>query len=144
MSYEIDSKLNKIITSFRNVVPQLEKEVFDQLSNYRHEIVSLNKGNLSKGLNQDGANLGTYSNFEYKKRWSPVDLYLTGEFHKSIKVVFKQKSFEIFSSDKKKRWLIPKYGADIVGISNKNLFKYVGMVMPKVLNKVNENIQNSI
>lgn len=54
-----------------------------------------------------------------------VTLRDTGEFHRSMFVVFDSDGFYITSNDEKAKWLIQKYGETIFRLTNKNFTRLV-------------------
>ena len=74
---------------------------------------------LDKGLDGDGNDLGEYRNYEYKNRWKPVDLKLTGEFRKSITVKGHEDYAEPTATDPKTEDLTAKFGDAILNLTDK-------------------------
>lgn len=54
-----------------------------------------------------------------------VTLRDTGEFHRSMFVVFDSDGFYVTSNDEKAKWLIQKYGETIFRLTNKNFTRLV-------------------
>lgn len=84
-------------------------------------IAELNREQLEKGLDSENKDLGIYRDFAYKNRFRPVDLKLTGDFHRSIKPEFASESFNMVATDEKTEKLQDKYGDDIIGLSDKSI-----------------------
>ena len=72
---------------------------------------------LDKGLDSFGNDLGEYANFNYKDRWRPVDLNLTGKFRRSIYAKPFEDRIEMEASDSKAERLAQWYGDGIVRLS---------------------------
>ena len=73
-----------------------------------------------------------------KKKGQPttrVTLRDTGDFHKSMFVVFESDGFYITASDKKTPWLTKKYGDKIFKLTNKNLTRIIRSHIRKELVK---------
>lgn len=77
---------------------------------------------LSKGLDMEGNDLGSYSEdygLKVKGRLRPVDLKLTGQFHKSMDAKSKRGIITMDNTDPdldKGNGLERKYGKDIIGL----------------------------
>jgi hypothetical protein len=78
---------------------------------------------LDQGLDGQGKDLGEYANFEYKGRWSPVDLKLTGAFRQSIVPGTYKDFFEMTASDPKTEKLTTWYGEAIIDLSDEAIDK---------------------
>jgi hypothetical protein len=78
---------------------------------------------LDQGLDGQGNDLGEYANFEYKGRWSPVDLKLTGDFRQSIVPGTYKDFFEMTASDPKTEDLTQRYGDPIIDLSDDSIEK---------------------
>jgi len=78
---------------------------------------------LDKGLDGEGKDLGEYANFEYKGRWSPVDLRLTGAFRQSIVPGTYKDFFEMTATDPKTEKLTLWYGDAIIDLSENAIDK---------------------
>ena len=87
----------------------------------RDIIADQNTNQLDKGLDSEGNDLGEYSNFDYKNRWKPVDLKLTGDFRKSINPSVGSDSFSLDASDWKTTMLKKRYGNSILGLSKEGV-----------------------
>jgi hypothetical protein len=83
-------------------------------------ILEIQERQLDAGIGGDGKSLGRYKNFNYKKRWQPVDLKLEGDFRKKRTLTAGEKSAELFSQDYKDDILVKKYGKIIHEITSQN------------------------
>jgi hypothetical protein len=92
------------------------KAMMKAIEKNEKEILDLNRQQLDRGLDADGNSLGRYKNFNYKGRWQPVDLKLTGDFRNRFTLGVDEKKTEFFSQDVKAAGLEKKYGKDIMGI----------------------------
>jgi hypothetical protein len=91
------------------------------INNKAAEISKLVKDQLHEGLNGNGKSLGEYANYEYKGRWSPVDLFLTGNFYKGLAPVTYDQFFEMTDSDSKTEKLTTWYGDAILDLSEEHV-----------------------
>ncbi|GEM_PF-4217768 len=82
----------------------------------KDDILDLNRQQLDRGLDSDGDSLGRYKNFNYKKRWAPVDLKLHNDFRSEMDLKTDDKGTELFSHDWKAAILTKRYGKDIFGV----------------------------
>ena len=85
------------------------------------EIIEINLSQLDRGYTSTGKSLGRYKNFDYKGRYSPVDLKLHNDFRRKFTVAVNNKQTEIFSQDRKAPILEKRYSVHIYGIQNGNL-----------------------
>jgi hypothetical protein len=99
----------------------IEEAIKEAITEHSDEIADLNTEQLRKGEKSDGGTTGTYRNYSYKGRFSPVDLYDTGDFHKSIKPKAFGKAFEMVATDEKTEMLQDRYGDEILGLTDKNI-----------------------
>lgn len=79
------------------------------LDQHEEQILDLNRQQMDRGLDARGKSLGRYKNYNYKHRFEPIDLKLTGAFRDKLTLGVKEKESEIFSQDWKqdiieKRW----------------------------------------
>lgn len=86
------------------------------ISSNDDKIMDLNRRQLDKGLDATGKSLGRYKNFNYKNRFQPVDLKLKNEFRGKFTLQISDKETEIFSQDRKEKWLVKRYGLNIFGV----------------------------
>lgn len=80
-----------------------------------------NTNQLDKGLDSVGNDLGEYANYEYKNRWKPIDLKLTGDFRKSIAPKTAAEEFAMSASDWKTDKLVTAFGSAILGLSDEGV-----------------------
>ncbi|OOG19133.1 hypothetical protein BWD42_04065 [Sphingobacterium sp. CZ-UAM] len=119
---------------------KLDKYVGSALRANKEDIANFNKEQLSRGEDSEDGDLGTYHDFNYKNRWKPVDLKLTGDFHNSIKPKFGSNSFEMTSNDSKAEMLQDKYGDSILGLSTEDI-QEVGL---DIVGQVQYGLKNEI
>lgn len=100
---------------------KLDKYISSGLRANKETIANYNRDQLERGIDSEVRDLGTYHDFNYKNRWRPVDLKLTGDFHMSIKPQFGGMSFEMTSNDEKADMLKDKYGDGILGLSTEDI-----------------------
>jgi len=140
----LDAKINALQSFFDDLYLSLRSEMFTALKKYKKDIEEANKSKLLKGIDTEGKSLGRYKNFEYKQRFTPVDLKLTGDFHNSIKAEFSKTDFVIEAIDFKTKFLEKKYGENIVGISDVELLELVDLELPPIMQKLKNDISNTI
>lgn len=107
-----------LVSPVKKSVPSLDGMAKKAVEAHRDEITDLNTIELDKGLDSNGKDLGTYKNFDYKDRFRPVDLLLTGRFRGSIFPKTGKKNFEMVATDEKTDMLQDKYGDEILGIKD--------------------------
>lgn len=98
-------------------------------------ILNLNRSQLDRGEDAKGKSLGQYKNFKYKNRFKPVDLKLTGEFHRKLTLSRSKgnrKQAEIFSQDEKAPALEKKYGKDIMGLTEESTERAAEIIKPEL------------
>jgi len=101
----------------------LEKYVGDALRPNKDTIADYNRQQLLRGMDTEVRTLGQYARFTYKNRWKPVDLKLTGDFHRSIKAKFNPTSVELVATDPKTDELKARYGAEILGLTLEDIWE---------------------
>jgi len=104
------------------------------------EITDLNTEQLNHGLKADGTTTGDYANIGYKGRLRPVDLYDTGDFHKSSHIEPFGKAFSLEFSDPKTEKLMNLYGDAIAGLTEEN----VGVAAELIKETVQEETRNQM
>lgn len=85
----------------------------------QREILDQNESQMDKGVDSEGNSIGSYKFFEYKNRYEPVDLLLTGSFRDKMFLTIDNEKTAISSTDEKRQRLVKKYGDDIFGIYDK-------------------------
>lgn len=96
-------------------------------------ILELNKRQMDKGIDAEGRSLGRYRDFDYKGRFEPVDLLLTGSFRQKMEFSsITADETEISSTDEKTGKLKAKYGEDIFGVQD---IEQVGSVIKRDFQK---------
>ena len=97
-----------------------------------------------RGINGKGEKIMDYMPYaprtiqNKKRKGQPttrVTLRDTGDFHKSMYVVFDSEGFYITASDKKTEWLVGKYGEGIFRLTNKNFTRIIRSHIRKELVK---------
>lgn len=118
--------------------------VRDSIEQTKSTIVSLNRQNLLQGLKVDASRIGTYASIPYAAKkvaegsvagFGYVNLYLTGDWSKGIKVVVNDKSFTSLSDDIKSPKLELDYGNTILGLPDSKKPNYVEVLAPVILEK---------
>lgn len=107
------------------------------------EISDINTKQLLKGLDSEGKDLGTYKNFAYKNRFRPVDLKLTGDFHRSISPDAGKDNFEMKATDFKTEKLKDKYGDEILGIAKQSISEVGKIILPDIQEKFKDELHKS-
>lgn len=116
MGFDVLDDLAKRVKSGTNK-GSLDGYVAKALRANKETVAEYNREQLERGIDSEVRDLGIYKDFNYKNRWRPVDLKLTGDFHRSIKPKFGSSAFEMTSNDPKADMLQDKYGDTILGLS---------------------------
>jgi hypothetical protein len=103
---------------------------------------------LSKGIDADGDTIGLYSYWTEiisegrKEEGTPYNLYDTGAFYNSLRIIISGLSFIVEGNGQKDdENLFVKYGDNIVGLTNESLEKLAQELLPKYINYVREILQ---
>lgn len=126
---------------------EIIKEV---VSDSKDDLVDIQKKQMLRGEASDGSKIGKYKNKYYRRKkfnlnplagYGNVDLRLTGEFQRNIKVFFFSDSFFFESSDSKSIKLQEMYGEEIYGLNVKS-DKIVAkdIIQPKANQKIQEHL----
>lgn len=91
------------------------------IENNEDIISDQNTNMLDRGEDAFGNDLGEYGNYEYKNRWRPIDLKLTGDFRKSINPKTLVDEFTMDSTDWKTDKLINAFGPAILGLNKEGV-----------------------
>lgn len=109
------------------------KEVMKKaINNKAAEISKLVKDQLQLGLDGNGKSLGEYARYDYKGRWSPVDLFLEGNFYKGIAPATYDQFFEMTDSDSKTEKLTTWYGDAILDLSEEHVDQTKVIIAPEM------------
>jgi hypothetical protein len=95
---------------------------------------------LDKGLDGEGGDLGEYRNYEYKNRWDPVDLKLTGAFRKSIYPELHEDYIEMNASDPKTEKLTERYGDAILDLGEEGVNNTIEILKPEIQQLYSEEV----
>lgn len=103
----------------------------------KQDIVDFNLKQLNAGNDANDKSLGEYANFDYKRRFAPVDLLLTGDFRSEIDAIVPpaQNELIIAGFDWKTPILQGKYGNDILGIAESNWDDFINFLEPLIIEK---------
>jgi len=93
-------------------------------------ILDINRQQLDRGLDSAGKSLGKYKNFNYKKRWAPVDLLLKGPFRRKMFLTVDNKQTTIDSEDFKRDILVKRKGKDIFGVPKQLVDNVAAIIEP--------------
>lgn len=107
---------------------------------HQNEIADLNTEQLNRGQKAGGGTTGVYANFGYKGRLSPVDLYDTGDLHKSIKPRISVKQVELVATDAKIDELQDRYGDDILGLTDANVTEAGQIIKRSLISEVKKQL----
>lgn len=97
-----------------------------------------------RGINGKGEKIMDYAPYaartiENKKRkgqpTTRVTLRDTGDFHRSMRVIFDSEGFYITSDDEKAKYLVKKYGGEIYRLTDKNFTRIIRSHVRKELVK---------
>jgi hypothetical protein len=116
------------------------KALQEAIENNDQRILNINRQQLDRGLDSDGNSLGRYKIFNYKNRWEPVDLKLTGAFRNKFELGVDEKKIEFFSQDIKSKKLEKKYGKKIFGVANQYISTIGEIIRPGFSTEVKNQI----
>lgn len=110
------------------------------------EIEQTNRERLERGKRKDNSAVRpAYKNIKYKGRRTPVDLKLSGDFHRSIRAKPMQRELDVGSDHTVKGFgladfLEGKYSgpSSIYGLPNKELIK---LILPGVIKQMRSELQ---
>lgn len=141
--------LRKTMRTIQNdFIIEVVRSIVEKNSN---EIIELNteKQLFDKGIGSDGKSLEPpYSN-PYKKLkkklGQPTDrvtLRLDGDFYKSFEVVIGNEQFRINATDFKTKFLLKRYGQQVLGLTNSNVVQFTQIVIrPELLSEIRKKIK---
>jgi len=141
--------LRKTMRTIQNdFIVEVVRSIVEKNSN---EIIELNteKQLFDKGIGSDGKSLEPpYSN-PYKKLkkklGQPTDrvtLRLDGDFYKSFEVVIGNEQFRINATDFKTKFLLKRYGKQVLGLTNSSVSQFNQIVIrPELLSEIRKKIK---
>jgi len=86
-----------------------------------------------KGEDGKGASLGKYKDFNYKNRFEPIDLKLTGAYRKSIAPKNYGEYFEMNATDSKTEKLVTQFGENILSLSKEDVKNIGEFIKPDII-----------
>ena len=110
------------LENFKALIRDLRIIAMDSLVDTRDEYLDMQRDQMTRGINSDGGEIGTYRSKAYqfmKERMNPlaggtVDLKLTGDFQAELTLRrMSNKEYSIYSQDVKAPMLKKKYGENI-------------------------------
>ena len=110
------------------------------IDEHNDEISDLNTEQLNRGMKADGGSTGDYANVGYKGRLRPVDLFDTGDFHKSIHAKAFEKAFEMDADDPKTEMLKDRYGDEIIGLTKENVEATAELIKETFINNIKQQL----
>lgn len=131
------------LRAFKDSLPMLLEDIINDKQDVIVSAIA-NDQLYRRGVNGDDKKIMDYMPYTArtikikKKKGQPttrVTLRDTGDFHKSMFVVFESDGFYITASDKKTPWLTKKYGDKIFKLTNKNLTRIIRSHIRKELVK---------
>ena len=96
-----------------NTLPSLRKAI----EKNDEVLFDLNRDQLDRGLDDQDKSLGQYKNYNYKKRWAPVDLKRYNNFRGKLTLVTTDTETQMFSQDGKAAVLEKRWGKGIIGVA---------------------------
>lgn len=131
------------LRAFKDSLPTLLEDI---VRSKEDVIVSAIANNqlYRRGINGRGEKIMSYAPYaartiENKKRkgqpTTRVTLRDTGDFHKSMYVIFDSEGFYITSDDEKAKYLVEKYGEEIFRLTDKNFTRIIRSHIRKELVK---------
>lgn len=140
--------INKLIENMMNL--DVKATVADAVDATKTEIVAYQQGQMLRGKDRFGGQIGKYKNPDYARRkanqnplagYGNVDLRDKGPFQQNIKVVTFIDSVQIFSTDEKNEDLTEKYGEKIFGLSPEFAGEYAQLYLtPKANSLIKDKI----
>jgi hypothetical protein len=132
----------------------LSKDLFKIIQGLQKELIQINKNQLLKSIDSEGARLfskknkrGTYSfttellTDGKKKAGDPYTLNDSGDFFKGFYIEFRNQSIFFSSKDKKTDLLVSEYG-DIFALTNEELAAIINKkILPFFLEKIKNNLE---
>lgn len=128
--------IDKLIRNARQI--DMERTVSDTMHATQGELVDAQQEQMLGGKDSEGERIGKYKNKYYRRKkfnmnplagYGNVDLRLTGEFYRNIKIFWFSSSFFFESTDEKNDRLVEKYGEDVFGLNKKSRKGYVRDVL---------------
>jgi len=128
-------------------LPKIREVMYQQLKQDEQELKNLKLNELKHGEKPDGSPIGAYRSSSYekfKRRLNPtaggkVDLILKGDFSGDMQLQKKGAGRLTFNSrDRKKPWLIKRYGIDIMGLNQSTFNAFQANRMPEVLRQLKQ------
>lgn len=144
--------INGLIDKFKKVGEELDTgEIAKKIVRDNDNIlIDMNAQDqlYAKGVNRLGVRIDEYQPYrpltiqvkiEKRQPYDRVTLKDTGEFYDSFYVETAEDRFYIKASDEKTNWLIKKYGAEILGLTNDSLAEFINdYVKYEAYNRVKE------
>lgn len=144
--------INGLIDKFKKVGEELDTgEIAKKIVRDNDNIlIDMNAQDqlYAKGVNRLGVRIDEYQPYrpltiqvkiEKRQPYDRVTLKDTGEFYDSFYVETAEDRFYIKASDEKTNWLIKKYGAEILGLTNDSLAEFINdYVKDEAYNRVKE------
>jgi hypothetical protein len=124
--------INHFIENLKAV--DFEDVIKGVMSDTQTELVTAQQKQMLSGKTATGGKIGKYKSKSYRKfkfsmnvlaGYGNVDLRLTGEFQRNIKVYFFSRAFFFKSTDEKNQKLTQDYGEDIFGLNDKSSNSYI-------------------
>lgn len=131
------------LRAFKNSLPQLLEEIIRDKEDVIVSAIA-NDQLFRRGINGRGEKIMDYMPYKpstirrKQKKGQPttrVTLKDTGDFYKSMFVVFDSEGFYITSSDDKAKYLVKKYGESIFRLTNENFTRIIRSHIRKELVK---------
>lgn len=116
------------------------KEILrEEVAKEREFIEQLNREQLKEGKRGDGKDMPDYvPNSKQPSAPGKITLFDIGDFHQGITAIFDNEGGEIYSTDDKGRFLVPKYGEAILKLTNENWKRVLERVQPRVIERLKE------
>jgi hypothetical protein len=119
------------------------------------EILSLNKGQLQKGILSTGDKTYSHSRSAMSRKYvsdkisrgvydssiyPSVNLYNEGDFYKAFRIVIADLYIEIISEDSKAGKLEQRYTHDIYGLTDENMKYLITILLPELQTKIRQKL----
>lgn len=154
MAKYYNASIRNLVYRLRKFKDVLDQELKDEIMRNEEVIVKMvaEEQLYELGIEGRGIEIASYRPYtprtikKKQRKGQPYDrvtLRDTGEFHKSLKVVFDDNGFYVTSTDDKAQYLLERYGKTIFRLTNENLKILLNeYIRPSLKVKLKNFIQN--
>ena len=154
MAKYYNGSIRNLVYRLRKFKDILDQELKDEIMRNEEAIVKMvaEEQLYERGIEGRGIEIASYKPYaprtikKKQRKGQPYDrvtLRDTGEFHKSLKVVFDDNGFYVTSTDDKAQYLLKRYGKPIFRLTDENLKILLNeYIRPSLKAKLKNFIQN--